>query len=244
MSPSIVPGGAQWRWRTRARRGISLVELLVVIAVFGALLAFGVPAVGKILRRTESSSTLSGIARVLGTARLAAIKGVSGATLTTPPAPVVVLVEKGGDGEQIRLRSFVDLFPANNPDYELDLANGDRILDDVLFGSSIFFWKQGEAKGDASKAILFDTYRPPGATADDTALSDRIVFLPSGGIAPPRDSDSGVPTATAGRGIYFADRNGLNYFRVTIPGDIVARPVTEKWVDSTTGYSSAGWSWK
>lgn len=240
MSLSTVPKGAPRRRRVRARRGISLVELLIVVAVFGALLAFGVPAVGKILRRTESQSTLSGIARVLNTARLAAIKGVSGATLATPPAPVVVLVEKGGEGEQIRLRSFVDV----DQDYDLDLSKGDRLLEDVLFGTSIFFWKRGDAKGDAAKAILFDTYRPPGEAADLEALSNRIVFLPTGGIVPPRDAASGPPTATAGRGIYFADRNGLNHFRVTIPGDRVARTVTEKWVDATTGYSSAGWSWK
>jgi hypothetical protein len=150
------------------------------------------------------------------------------------------MIGKGGNGEQIRLRSFVDL----DEDYALDLSKGDRMLDDVVFGASMFFWKQGQAQGDASKAILFDTYRPPGATSDDAALSDRVVFLPSGGIAPPRDSASGAPAPTAGRGIYFADRNGLNYFRVTIPGDIVARPVTEKWINSTTGYSTAGWSWK
>src|SRR5512140_1661661 len=97
MKPSAVaerrPEGAG---PGRARRGMSLVELLVVMAILGALLAFGVPAVAKMLRRMQCSATLSGISRVLTTARLAAIKGVSGAAVGTPPAPVVVLIEKGG----------------------------------------------------------------------------------------------------------------------------------------------------
>lgn len=227
--------------RRRAARGISLVELIVVMAILGALLAFGLPAVRKILRRTEGSSALSGIARVLNTARVQAIKGVSGATAATPPAPVVVLVSKGGEGQQIRLRSFIDLVPANAPNYAEDA--GDRIIEDVVFPGSVRFWKQGEAADDLETAVRFDSYRLPGTTTDLT-LDDRVVFLPTGGISPPRDSDSAPPTATDGRGIYFADRDGLNFFRVTIPSDAVARTVTEKWVDSTGGYAVAGWSWK
>ena len=69
-------------------RGVTLVELLLVILILGALLAVGVPTVAKMLRRMECASALSGVTRVLTTARLAAIKGVSGATVTTPPAPV------------------------------------------------------------------------------------------------------------------------------------------------------------
>lgn len=255
MRLSMVPGVSLRAGGTRGRpvRGVSLVELIVVLAIMGALLAFGVPAVAKMLRRMESASGLSGIARVLNTARLAAIKGVSGATAATPgtpavpPAPVVVMIEKGGpSNEQIRIWSFVDVNQSYN------FTAGERILDDVVFPESLVFWKESDGdagRGDIGKAVFFDSYDPPVAVDPEedsgSKLTDRIVFLPNGGIARPKESTNSVPPSpTGGRGIYFADSKGLNFFRVTIYSDNVARPVTEKWVDDTTGYVSTGWRWK
>ena len=242
MKPLAVPGRRRRPAAPgRPLRGVTLVELLVVMAIIGALLAFGVPAVGKTFRRMEGSSALSGVSRILTGARLAAIKGVSGATPGNLPAPVVVLFEKGGTGEQIRIRSFVDA----NQDY--DLTAGERTIDDVVLADRFHFWKQGEAKDDLSKAVLFSSYQPPTATSVNTALTYRMVFLTNGSIAVPQNGACGRPTLTAGRGIYFADRDGLNYFRVTIHSDSVARPIAEKWVQGATvaetGYSSSGWSW-
>lgn len=224
----------------RAARGVSLIELLVVLAIIGIVGMFALPAIAKTLRRMQSQSTLSGIARAATSARLGAIRGVSGATATTPPAPVVLLIEKGGKGEQIHLRSFVDA----NQDYAFDTTDGDRLVDDVLFPDRFVFWKQGGTKGDLDEAAPFSTYQPPTATAPDATLANRIVFLPNGAIAVPQDTASARPTKDAGRGIYFADRDGLNYFRVTIYSDTLARPVSEKWVDASTGYTTAGWSFK
>jgi prepilin-type N-terminal cleavage/methylation domain-containing protein len=246
------PRGPSRAARRRALRGISLVELLIVMAILGALLAFGVPAVGKMLRRMECASGLSGMARVLNSARLAAIKGVSGATAATPttpavpPAPVVVMIEKGGPkDDQIRVWSFID----TNQSY--NFTTGERILDDIVFPRTLVFWKHGDgdvAKGDIDKAVFFDTYTPPVSIAGEPtgdALTDRIVFLPNGGIVRPQEEkDSVPPTPTGGRGIYFADNKGLNYFRVTIYGDTVARAVSEKWIDDTSGYATTAWSWK
>jgi prepilin-type N-terminal cleavage/methylation domain-containing protein len=224
--------------RGRPVRGISLVELIVVLAIIGIVGLFSVPAIAKTFRRMQSQTALGGISRAATSARLGAIQGVSGATATAPPTPVVLLMEKGGTGEQIRLRSFVDA----NQNYAFD--TGERVLDDLLFPDRFVYWKRGGTKGSLGEAAPFSTYQPPAATAPDTALANRIVFLPNGAIAVPQDTASARPTKDAGRGIYFADRDGLNYFRVTIYSDSLARPVAEKWVDASTGYATAGWSYK
>lgn len=222
----------------RPARGISLVELIVVLTIIGIVGLFAVPAIAKTFRRMQSQTALGGIARAANSARLGAIRGVSGATAVAPPAPVVLLMEKGGTGEQIRLRSFVDA----NQNYALD--TGERVTDDVLFPDRFVYWKRGGTKGSLAEAAPFSTYQPPTATAPDAALANRIVFLPSGSIAVPQATASARPTKDAGRGIYFADRDGLNFFRVTIYSDTLARPVAEKWVDASAGYASAGWSYK
>jgi hypothetical protein len=255
MKPSVLRrtrrrGGPS---TARALRGVSPVELLAVLAILGALLAFGIPAVGKMLRRMEGSSTLSGITRVLNSARLASIKGVSLADAVTRPAPVVVMIERGGNGQQLRLWSFVD----NNQNYAFDPTGTppERRLDDVLLGKSFFLWKKNADgtngtkdqpdSSDTASTSLFSAFLPPTPpSTTGTEMKDRIVFLPGGGIVTSRITARGRPDALAGRGIYVADKDGRNFFRVTIPSDIIAKPVSEKWVDTTNGYSSSGWSWQ
>jgi hypothetical protein len=85
--------------------------------------------------------------------------------------------------------------------------------------------------------IAFDTY---GA---DTALNNRIAFVPTGGIAAPEDSTtSGPPTASGGRGLYLADSWGRNYFRVTVDSELSGNLRVDKF-QAGSGYRTSGWTW-
>ena len=56
-------------------------------------------------------------------------------------------------------------------------------------------------------------------------------------------STSALPTTTGGRGIYYADFGGKNYFRVTIDSDFSGKLRIDKYVDGT-GYTTTGWIWR
>ena len=64
-------------------------------------------------------------------------------------------------------------------------------------------------------------------------------------IAAPQNSNSGSPQATApfGRGIYFADVTGKNYFRITISNTIASGTRVDKYVPGK-GYVSDTWGWQ
>lgn len=110
-------------------------------------------------------------------------------------------------------------------------------LGEIILPSSVVLWKQGGTKHDAVAGIAFDEYN------GDTALTDRIAFLPTGGIAPPEDTaDSGLPNSAGGRGIYFADPAGKNFFRLTVDSDISGRLRVDKY-QAGSGYQASGWTW-
>ncbi|HEU5248874.1 MAG TPA: hypothetical protein VFW15_02710, partial [Thermoanaerobaculia bacterium] len=110
-------------------------------------------------------------------------------------------------------------------------------LGDIVLPSTVVIWKWGETEHDEGPGIGFDEYN------GNPALTDRVGFLPTGGIAPPEDTTtSGLPSTTGGRGIYFADPAGKNYFRVTIDSDISGRLVIDKY-QAGTGYRASGWTW-
>lgn len=121
-------------------------------------------------------------------------------------------------------------------------ATDELILGDVSLSPRIHFWKQGGSKDSLTDGICFDTYKTVASPSGDTSLTDRIVFLPSGGISRPQDSGSDDVTSTGGRGIYFADWQGKNYFRVTIESDLSGKGRVDKYVGS--GYVTSGWSWQ
>jgi hypothetical protein len=106
-----------------------------------------------------------------------------------------------------------------------------------LLSPRIHFWKQGASKDDITEGIRFDQY------LGDATLTDRIVFVASGGISPPQDSASGPVTALGGRGIYFADWQGKNYFRVTVESDLSGKGRVDKYVPGS-GYVTSGWRWQ
>jgi hypothetical protein len=110
-------------------------------------------------------------------------------------------------------------------------------LGDIVLPSSVVVWKQGGTKHDAGAGIAFDEYN------GNNTLTDRVAFLPTGGIAPPEDTTtSGLPNSADGRGIYFADSAGKNFFRVTVDSEVSGRLRVEKY-QAGSGYQASGWTW-
>lgn len=225
----------------RSERGMSLLEVLVTLAILGALALLMAPTAGKLIRRSQTVGAYASIRQVLASARLQAVKrGVN----------VVVLLDLTPE-KKLHLHTFQDrpnketaLSPAEEAavsNFQQDLFGGapeaEPTLGDVVLPSNVVVWKQGGTKHDSAAGIAFDTY------AGDPTLADRIAFLPTGGIAPPEDStNSGIPTSSGGRGIYFADSSGKNYFRVTIDSDISGRLRVDKY-RPVVGYQASGWTW-
>jgi prepilin-type N-terminal cleavage/methylation domain-containing protein len=230
------------RKATPADRGFSLLELLVVIAIVGLLAVLIAPLAGKIIRRTQNLAGYSGIRQALASARLQAVKR---------QANVVVIVSLTPENK-IRLHTFQDRSdnPANPlpADEQAKAANyvqdttflsafTEPTLADVVLPSSVRLWKSGGTKDDLTDGISFDRYN------GDTTLVNRVAFLPSGGIAPPEDtSNSALPTTAGGRGIYFADFFGKNYFRVTVDSDLSGHLRVDKL--TAAGYAPTGWVWR
>jgi hypothetical protein len=197
------------------------------------------------------------VRQVLAVARLEAVKRT---------ANVVVEVSLNEDN-RIRLRTFQDR--ANDTTSPLPgsgtipptgeaLAAGNCIQDsfgnpaideptlgDVTLSPRIHFWKQGGSVDDVSAAIRFDKYldAPESGNTSCTSSADRIIFLPGGGIAVPQDTGSGTVTTTGGRGIYVADWQGKNYFRVTVESDLSGKARVDKYV-AGSGYVTSGWKWQ
>lgn len=96
-------------------------------------------------------------------------------------------------------------------------------LGDVSLSPRVHFWKYGGSRDDAADAIRFDR--------------NQIVFLPTGSVEPPED-----PSTEPARGIYFADWEGKNYFRVTVESDLSGKARVDKYVGA--GYVESGWQWQ
>lgn len=225
-------------------QGFSLIEQLIVIAILSSLVVLSGPVAGKLIRRSNGLAAYSTVRQTLAMARLQAVRRT---------AIVVVEVSLTPD-RRLRLHTFQDR--ANDETTPLPSdetaaagnflqdagafagspATDEPTLADVTIGASTRVWKRGGTMDDISGAVAFDTY---GA---DSSLVDRIVFLPTGGIASPEASTSGVPTGTGGRGIYFADSGGQNFFRVTVDGDFSGRLRVDKYMEGS-GYQPSNWTW-
>jgi hypothetical protein len=186
------------------------------------------PIASKLIRRAEVMAALSNARQVLAVARLEAIKTSSN---------VVVVVGKNSNNT-IHLQSFRDkaAVATSSPNDGNGIQDaGEPTLGDVSLSPRIHLW-MGGTEDDVGSAILFN------ACAGD-ASSRCIVFLAGGGISPP---SSGLPTPSGGRGIYFADWQGKNYFRVTVESDLSGKGRVDKYVQGT-GYSPPSsvtkWSW-
>jgi Tfp pilus assembly protein FimT len=235
-------GQVTGRRAIRAEAGFSLLELLVIVAILGLLAVLIAPLAGKIIRRTQNLAGYSGIRQALASARLQAVKR---------QANVVVIVSLTPE-KKIQLHTFQDRSdnPANPLPADEQTAAANYVQDttflsafteptlaDVVLPSSVRLWKSGGTKDDLTDGISFDKYN------GSAALVDRVVFLPSGGIAPPEDTgNSALPTTAGGRGIYFADFFGKNYFRVTVDSDLSGHLRVDKL--TAAGYAPTGWVWR
>jgi prepilin-type N-terminal cleavage/methylation domain-containing protein len=243
--------------RGRPESGFSLLEILVTLAILGLLVLLVAPAAGKVIRRANDVGAFSSIRQVLASARLQAVKR---------QANVVVLItlippSSAGAPQRIRFHTFQDRanddtnpLPADEAtaaaNFQQDLTFikpnvGEPTLGEVTVGG-VRLWKFGGTKDDLTVAAAFDQYTVAGTS--NPSLTDRIGFTPAGGIVAPEDTaTSALPTTSGGRGIYFADVNGLNFFRVTVDSDISGKLRIDKYVPGTgpgTGYVTSGWVWK
>ncbi len=237
-----------------------MIELFVVVLLIGLLVLLVSPIAGKWIRRSEDMAAFGTARQVLAVARLEAVKRT---------ANVVVEISLSPEN-RIRLRTFQDRandttspLPGSStiPPTDEALAAGNCVQDtgaftgspatdeptlgDVSLSPRIHFWKQGGSIDDVSDAIRFDKYADtPGSGNTSCASStDRIIFLPNGGISTPQHTGSGPLTTTGGRGIYFADLQGKNYFRVTVESDLSGKVRVDKYV-AGSGYVTSGWTWQ
>jgi type II secretory pathway pseudopilin PulG len=224
--------------------GFSLAELLVVFSLSGLLALVALPAAGKIIRHSRDLGAFASIRQVLAAARLQAVKH---------GANVVVEISLTPE-KLIRLRTFKDRandttsplpndeqtaaanFRQDTGSFATSPDTDEPTLGDFTVVSGVHLWKQGGTIDDLGAGAAFDKY------AGDATLVDRIVFLPSGGIVPPQDTASGMPTSSGGRGLYFADVDGKNFFRVTIDSNLSGKFRVDKYVPGT-GYVASGWIW-
>ena len=221
--------------------GFTLVELLVVFSLSGLVALVAVPAAGKIIRHSRDLGAFASVRQVLAAARLSAVK--QGAN--------VIVEIRLTDSKQILLRTFKDratdttsplpadeLAAAANFQQDGPFANGttEPTLSEFTVAPGVYLWRHGGTKSDLGAAAAFDKY------AGDASLVNRIVFLPNGGIVAPEGTDCAMPTPSGGRGIYFADAEGKNFFRITVDSNLSGKFRVDKYVPGT-GYVSSGWTW-
>ena len=242
MSPQVI--GKRSDIAVRRERGMTLIELLIVLGILALLVLLAAPLAGKIIRRANDLGAFASLRQVLASARLQAVKR---------QANVVVLISLDPE-KRIRLYTFQDraaddtnplpadeAAAAGNSKQEttfIKAGAGEPTLGEMILGPNVRLWKFGGTPDDLTAAVGFDQYN------GDASLTNRIAFTPAGGIAPPEDtSTSALPTTSGGRGIYFADYTGKNFFRVTIDSNFSGKLRIDKYVPGT-GYTTTGWVWK
>jgi hypothetical protein len=188
------------------------------------------------IRRAEGVGAINTIRATLASARLQAIK--TGANV------VVVISKSSNNGIHLEpFRDKADLTAAAPNDADCLQESGEPSLNPVDIDTHVHLWQYGGSKDDLATGAAFDSYVVNGAV--DASLTHRIVFLPTGGIAAPQAANSGSPQPTSpfGRGIYFADVTGKNFFRVTVSNTIASGARVDKYVPGK-GYVSDTWGWQ
>lgn len=222
--------------RFQFSRGFGLVENLVMVGVMAMGILMAMPFAGTMIRRAEGVGAINTIRATLASARLQAIK--TGANV------VVVISKSSNNGIHLEpFRDKADLTVTSSGDADCVQVGGEPSLNPVDIDTHVHLWQYGGSKDDLATGAAFDGYVVNGAV--NAGLTHRIVFLPTGGIAAPQGANSGSPQPTApfGRGIYFADVTGKNFFRVTVSNTVASGARVDKYVPGK-GYVSDTWGWQ
>jgi type II secretory pathway pseudopilin PulG len=222
--------------RFQSSRGFGLVENLVMVGVMAMGILMAMPFAGTMIRRAEGVGAINTIRATLASARLQAIK--TGANV------VVVISKSSNNGIHLEpFRDKADLTATSSGDADCVQVGGEPSLNPVDIDTHVHLWQYGGSKDDLATSAAFDGYVVNGAV--NAGLTHRIVFLPTGGIAAPQGANSGSPQPTApfGRGIYFADVTGKNFFRVTVSNTVASGARVDKYVPGK-GYVSDTWGWQ
>ena len=157
--------------------------------------------------------------------------------------PIFVSRSQNNGLRLVTFRDKASLTASSANDGDGIQESGEPTLAQVDMDPHLRLWKFGGVKDDLATAAVFDGYIVKDALNAD--LTNRIVFQPTGGIAAPKNANSGAPQPTApfGRGIYFADVTGKNYFRVTMSNTIASGARVDKYVPGQ-GYVSGAWGWQ
>ena len=180
---------------------MTLVELLIVIAILSGLVLLVAPTAQKIIRRSQLVAAHSTLKQALASARLQAVKRGANVVVLMSLSPenklrLVTFQDRAND-ETNPLPADEDAAAGNfvrNTGFAVGSPGTDEpILGDILLPTTVAVWKQGGTKNDLTSGIAFDGY------AADSSLTDRVAFLPTGGIAPPEDTVNSGPPADGRR---------------------------------------------
>lgn len=133
--------------QTRAARGFSMLELLIVVAIVLIVSAMAVPVVMNSVRQMRVRATASEVAGILQTARMRAVRD------NTYYHTLSTLVVEGGAR---RVQVWVDLDDDGAYDAATATTEGEPV---TLLPSSIFFRADGNPSTDTMK-LAYDAEAP------------------------------------------------------------------------------------